>query len=357
MNLVDLFAGCGGMTLGFRRAGFRSVLAVENDHAAASTYAANFGSRHVAWCGIEDVGDRQMSGLPEVDVVIGGPPCQGFSGLGSRDPGDPRNRLWREYLRFVAELRPRMFVIENVDRFLRSNEFALLQDALTDGALPGYRIVSGVLNAADFGAPQKRHRAIVIGSRVGEPQLPGPTHSRTAAAGLRPWRTVRDVLAALPARPNGVDLPPDHMDTFFDIAVPGPFKGLDIHVGRRPTEMSLRRYRHIPEGGNRFALPEELLSPCWQKKRTGTTDVMGRLHWDQPSVTIRTEFFKPEKGRYLHPSENRPITHYEAAKLQGFPESFGWCGTKVQIARQIGNAVPVQLARAVAKAVERQLSS
>lgn len=356
MNLVDLFAGCGGMTLGFRKAGLRSVLAVESDHAAASTYAANFGARHVAWSGIEEVDDELFSRLPEIDVVIGGPPCQGFSGLGSRDPNDPRNQLWREYLRFVAALRPQMFVIENVDRFLRSNEFALLQDALAKGALSGYRIVSGVLNAADFGAAQKRHRAIVIGSRTGEPQLPEPTHSRTPVSGLKPWRTVRDVLAGLPARPTGVDLPPDHVDEFFGLAVPGPFKGLDIHVGRRPTDMSLRRYRLVPEGGNRFDLPEDLLSPCWQKKRTGTTDVMGRLHWDQPSVTIRTEFFKPEKGRYLHPSENRPITHYEAAKLQGFPESFGWCGTKVQIARQIGNAVPVPLAYAVARAVMRQLS-
>jgi len=142
--------------------------------------------------------------------------------------------------------------------------------------------------------------------------------------------------------------------------VPGTFKWLDLHFGRNPRELSLQRYDCIPPGGGRFDLPDELLSECWRNKPTGTTDVMCRMRWDAPSLTIRTEFFKPEKGQYLHPQwdledpskrVNRVITHLEAAQLQDFPESFVWCGSKTEIARQIGNAVPVGLAAAVAKQI------
>jgi DNA (cytosine-5)-methyltransferase 1 len=119
--------------------------------------------------------------------------------------------------------------------------------------------------------------------------------------------------------------------------------------------VSIRRYQAIPAGGNRFDLPRHLLPPCWANKTSGTTDVMGRLWWERPSVTIRTEFFKPEKGRYLHPEADRPITHREAARIQQFPDGFLWCGSKVDIARQIGNAVPVGLARAIARTIGETL--
>lgn len=328
MRLIDLFAGCGGMTAGFVAAGFEPVLAVEWDRAAAATYAANFGDDHV-FCG--DIADVPEAIVPEVDVVIGGPPCQGFSNLGTRDPADPRNRLWREYVRVLRRARPAVFVIENVDRFHRSPEFALLQAELTD-----YHLAHAVLNAADYGVPQRRHRTIVVGSRVGPPRLPEPTHAGH-------WVPVRAALRGVPRRP-APDLP----------TADRPFTGPEIHVGRRPTPTSMERYRAVPEGGNRFDLAAarpDLLPACWRNKPTGTTDVMGRLWWDQPSVTIRTEFYKPEKGRYLHPSEHRPITHWEAARLQTFPPDFLWCGSKVTIARQIGNAVPALLAQRIAETV------
>jgi DNA (cytosine-5)-methyltransferase 1 len=131
------------------------------------------------------------------------------------------------------------------------------------------------------------------------------------------------------------------------------FKGLDIHVGRTYQDLSLRRFEHIPPGGNRTNIPEDLLYDCWKRHATGAMDVMGRLRWDEPAVTIRTEFFKPDKGRYLHPQwdrevqVNRALTHLEAARLQSFKDDFLWCGRKLEIARQIGNAVPPQLAQAV----------
>lgn len=131
----------------------------------------------------------------------------------------------------------------------------------------------------------------------------------------------------------------------------GPFYIRELHWSRKYSDKSLERFKTIPYGGNRFDIPENLLSPCWKKHKNGSADVIGRLVWEKPSVTIRTEFFKPEKGRYLHPSENRAITHYEAAILQGFPETHQFVGSKTEIAKQIGNAVPIQLGTAIALSI------
>lgn len=353
-TVVDLFAGCGGMTAGFAAAGFEPVMAVEWDLAAAATYAANFGESHMHW---GDIAEVPSAAVPRADVVIGGPPCQGFSNLGARDAEDPRNKLWVEFLRVVRAADPQVFVLENVDRFSRSSEFGLLMDSIGDR----WRHVEwAVLNAADYGVPQRRQRTILVASRVGPVPLPAPTRSRDGG-----WATVRSAFAGVPFATESFDLPSSSV-TFFGQTVPGIFKSTDLHVGRRPRPMSLERYDCIPPGGGRFDLPDHLLPPCWANKATGTTDVMGRMRWDAPSVTIRTEFFKPEKGQYLHPQwdpddparrVNRPITHREAALLQTFPADFAWCGSKPEIARQIGNAVPVRLAQAVAEAVAARLGS
>ncbi len=167
----------------------------------------------------------------------------------------------------------------------------------------------------------------------------GPTAAY--ACGLPPWRTVRDAIGDLPP-PVGTEIHDE----------PPP---LDLHFGRRPTEMSRARYRAIPdEGMNRLDLQRvapELTPKCWINKKSGGTDLFGRRWWDRPSVTIRTEFFKPEKGRYLHPSEHRPITHREATRLQSFPDGFVFVGSKNAVARQIGNAVPPLVAAAIGRAL------
>ena len=136
--------------------------------------------------------------------------------------------------------------------------------------------------------------------------------------------------------------------------VPGAFSPRELHVSRGYSDISIKRFAKIPEGGNRANLPDYLKAPCWLRHTSGSMDVMGRLHWDRPSVTIRTEFFKPEKDRYLHPVENRAITHYEAALLQGFPDTHRFIGSRTSIARQIGNAVPIPLGAAIARQVLAQ---
>lgn len=349
------------MTAGFSAELFNPVLAVEFNLHAAATYAANFGEEHIIFGDIKGVKKHQV---PKADVLVGGPPCQGFSNLGSKDIDDPRNQLWREYLRIVGIAKPAVFVIENVDRFLKSQEFQLLLEEADHGSLKGYTLSYGHLNAADFGVAQRRIRTIVIGSRIGAIKLPTATHSRNPAdaSGLLPWNGTKVRIAGLPASPSTNALPASSVE-FFGEVVPGVFKASELHIGRNPTPLSLERYDHVPPGGGRFDVPDHLLPRCWREKPTGTTDVMGRMQWDFPSHTIRTEFFKPEKGAYLHPQwdtrgrkrVNRPITHLEAARLQGFDDDFQWCGSKIEIARQIGNAVPVGLAQAIAKHLKNYL--
>lgn len=349
------------MTAGFVRHGFKPVLSVEWNLHAAATYAANFGEEHT-FCG--DIDEALEGEIPLADIVIGGPPCQGFSNLGSRDVNDPRNKLWKRFLQVVERANPQVFVIENVERFRSSAEFQLLLDEVDNGMISNYELTHGVLLAADYGVAQRRPRTIVIGSRIGPIDLPQRTHAKLPTGNLKPWVTVRERIGNLPERPSTTSLPKARA-TFFGQDVPGRFKWLDLHFGRNPRELSLLRYDCVPPGGGRFDLPDELLPNCWRNKPSGTTDVMGRMRWDAPSLTIRTEFFKPEKGQYLHPQwdrddprrrVNRVITHLEAALLQDFPESFSWCGSKIEIAKQIGNAVPVGLASAVGQQIRAAIN-
>jgi DNA (cytosine-5)-methyltransferase 1 len=346
---LDLFAGGGGLTEGFRRAGaYEVVAAVESDEAAAATFHANHRPEQIL------VGDIEgwREGIPLVDVVLGGPPCQGFSQLGLGDPDDPRNRLWEEYFRVVELARPRVFVLENVTAFQRSREFP---DFLSRCSRAGYsRPWVGTLNANAYGTPQRRLRTIAIGVRDGARGERDPA-SAIAATIPRMDGGGLEAIRYLASEPL-TDALPIRSYAFDDVhgrerQAAGPFPGSELHLARRPTPESLARYRHIKPGQNRHALPVHLQTPGWRKHKTGSGDVMGRLEWGKPSVTIRTEFFKPEKGRYLHPEEDRPLTHREAAVLQGFSDDYLWCGGKIEIARQIGNAVPPPLAEAIAKAV------
>lgn len=444
ITVLDLFAGCGGFTQGFHsfrpvnapdRPVFQSVGAVEWDRAAAATYAANFGESGAhpdltaTKVHLKDIEQWEPSEAElNVEVVVGGPPCQGFSALNRNKVKPERNRLWEEFVRVVERVQPKVFVIENVDRFVRSPEFQDLNNRMRPGAaLENYGLIEApgvkpgdtpqdkarkyLLNAADFGAAQARRRAIVVGVRkddegrfVAPVAYPAAGYSREAlvhSADLdgmftvegvpKAWRTVREIFE----RTAGLDLVgtelPARSSRLSEISgsVAGIYRTTDLHVTRNPEPLSRARYRAIGREENRLALkdkyfhidrrgrihilriengqyrdvetdrlydtrrgtPKYLSTESWDRHSTGSGDVMGRLRMDYPSVTIRTEFFKPEKGRYLHPTDDRPITHYEAAAIQGFPEDFKWCGSKVEIARQIGNAVPIPLGRAIAGAI------
>lgn len=345
-RLIDLFSGAGGMTLGFADSrfcgGFEPVLSIDNDRAAVKTHELNFGGRAIC-ANIEDWLERED--VPAADVVIGGPPCQGFSLLNKKREGDLRRALWAPFLEIAERSGARVFVMENVAELYRSPE---RQQIEAQAAVHGFCTATAIVNAANYGAPQTRRRTIILGWREAAtlPLFPPlPSHAEPGKpSNLPKWRTVREAIA---------DLPPPQITEI------GSTPPLDLHFGRTPTDKSIARYRAVPPGGNRFDLQRNaphLTPDCWVRKTEGGTDLFGRLWWDRPSVTIRTEFYKPEKGRYLHPNQHRPITHREAARLMGFPDDFRFFGTKVEIARQIGNAVPPHLAGSLARTVHDILS-
>jgi DNA (cytosine-5)-methyltransferase 1 len=339
---MDLFAGCGGMTRGFVDADrYESVFAVEMDPDAALTYLANFGDAHLVVDRIETV--RRF---PQADVVIGGPPCQPFSPLNRNGVGSERRGLWRHYIRALEESAAQAFVMENVPELLRSVEYKTFTTAAEDQL--GFAVEGRILNAADYGVPQRRRRAIVIGSRHTSVSWPNQTHYDPAMVPLdgKPWTTFREAV-------EGLSLKPD---------------GQNWHIGRSPRPSSIRRYKAVPaNGGDRFQMQEnldraglaDLVPQCWRDKPTGTTDVFGRLWWDRPTLTIRTEFYKPEKGRYLHPTAHRPITVREAARCMGFTDDFIFPMDQrwTSVARQIGNAVPPPLARRIADVLAAELDA
>lgn len=354
-RLIDLFCGAGGMSLGFSAAyhqPFQTVWANDIDPDAAATYRRNFGETCVLGDLVSLLADENVS-IPLADIVIGGPPCQGFSLLNKGRSEDARKQMWRPFLQVVERVGADVFVIENVPQMLGSEEH---QQLVASAQKRGFQLTWAKLCAADYGVPQVRWRAFIVGCRFCDPApfFPPPrTHvSPKEAANLRDrkplnlWRTVADAIEDLPP-PQGTEIqhgtPP-----------------LDLHFGRSPTATSLARYQAIPnEGMNRFDLQRaapHLTPQCWIRKTSGGTDLFGRLWFDRPAFTIRTEFYKPEKGRYLHPCQHRPITHREAARFQAFPDTFGFVGSKVEVAKQIGNAVPPLLAAAVAERMAALLS-
>jgi DNA (cytosine-5)-methyltransferase 1 len=349
--VLDLFSGAGGLSAGLAEASdrYRTIRAVENDRDAAASYAANHGADPVFAGRIEDWLRTEQP--PEADLIIGGPPCQGFSALGKNDVLDARNQLWLRYAEAILRAQPKFFVLENVPAFLKSVQLQRFKRRCEPRRQLGdYSFRATVLNAADYGAAQLRKRVILIGHHrdLPFPGFPEPTHTSER------WKTLRDALDGVPESVRERELPDRRVD-FAGKAIPGTFRTDELHLTRRYEDVSLRRFDHIKPGGNRFQLPDELQADCWKGHTSGSVDVMGRLVWDRPSVTIRTEFFKPEKGRYLHPTEHRALTHLEAARIQGFPDSYQWAGSKTSIARQIGNAVPLPLGRAIGKHLAGQL--
>ena len=355
-TLIDLFSGAGGMTLGFTAAfghSFEPVWANDFDKYAANTYNRNFGGHCV--CGdINDLLEREKS-IPTADVVIGGPPCQGFSLLNKKRDGDPRKQLWRPFMQVVEQSNASIFVMENVPQLLNTVEHGEIVETARH---LGFKTAHAKLCAADYGVPQTRFRAFIVGCKYSDPSAvfpPKKTHYNPKngykpelfedidqyVRGARPWRTVRDAISDL-GKPAGTEIGNGNI----------PY---NLHFGRTPTQMSIKRYKAIPkEGMNRFDLQKrapDLTPACWIRKKSGGTDLFGRLWWSRPAFTIRTEFYKPEKGRYLHPLQHRPITHREAARFQSFPDDFIFLGTKIEIAKQIGNAVPPLLAARIADAV------
>jgi DNA (cytosine-5)-methyltransferase 1 len=323
--VIDLFAGSGAFTFGLRQAGISGpALLIDRAADCIETCQLNHSD---AVAVAKDVSEIDWSGI-SADVVVGGPPCQGFSTIGLRSVHDPRNGLFSELLRCVDQVEPSVVVLENVARFLESPQAEGLIGGLRS---QGYSVRAEVVDCVSFGVPQTRRRAVVVAALTG---LPIPWPEARFGPGALPIRTVADALALLPRTPDG----------------------RNWHRSWNLSAVYDERIRSIPPGGSRRDLPADLVLDCW-RTASGHSDVMGRLRWTQPATTLRTEFFRPEKGRFLHPTEDRPISIREGARIQGFPDSFAFPEAlpAYPVARQIGNAIPPPLAKAIGTAIERTL--
>lgn len=353
LRVLDVFSGAGGLSQGFHEASdrYKVVRAVEVNQVAAASYSANFGD--VVYSGrVQDWLEEEIA--PKSDIVLGGPPCQGFSLLGKRETDDERNFLWRYYAEAVLAADPLYFVMENVPAFLTSPQYRLLERETSRGRmLANYRFDTRVLNAADYGAAQIRRRVIIIGHRR---DLPVPGFPKPSHPDARAWHTLRDVIGHLDPVVTSIQPRIRHI-SMVGRKVEGRFRSDDLHVTRKYQDLSLARFRAIPKNGSRKDLPEELQMACWRRHTTGAMDVLGRLSWDKPSVTLRTEFTKPEKGRFLHPEQHRALTIHEGARIQGFPDTYEFVGSLTEITKQIGNAVPIPLGRALGQHIAKQFST
>lgn len=309
MKYVSLFSGGGGLDLGFEAAGFDPVVCVDNDPIACKTLRQNRPHWNVECVDIRDFDAKPYRGA---DVVVGGPPCQGFSTAGKGDPSDPRNFLWHEYMRVVEEVEPHAVVLENVSALTHKRNGDHLTGIM--GALEsrGYKFAYSVLNAADYGVPQARRRLIVIGIRDGKASLPPPT---TASDRVTVWDAIGDLAES----------------------------SNDAMLNHEPNSHA------------------ERVIARWSLLAPGETDPnyrRARLDKDKPSVTIRAGGGYGPNGNHLggfhppiHPTLPRQLTVREAARIQSFPDDWELCGPKTIQGRQIGNAIPVKLAEAIAKHV------
>lgn len=336
LSAIDLFSGCGGLSLGLKDAGFRVAAAVEIDAKAQATYRLNHPDVRLYEQDIRKLdpeGVLKEVGLKrgQLDLLAGCPPCQGFSRLRTKNQKaaveDDRNNLVLDFLRFAEVMRPKTVMLENVPALGRDDRFGDMRNQL--GEL-GYKSVVHILDAADYYVPQRRKRLIMLASRVHEPRIAEPHNTRV---------TVRQTL-------TGVGAPSRSGDK------------LHAFPERRSPAVRNLIARIPKDGGSRSDLGDDSQLAC-HKKTNGFYDVYGRMSWDDVAPTITSGCHNPSKGRFLHPSYNRTITLREAALLQGFPKSYRFDVShgKEAIALMIGNALPPPFIKAHACALREGILS
>ncbi|MZG45119.1 DNA cytosine methyltransferase [Dickeya dianthicola] len=342
MRVIDFFCGCGGASKGFEQAGFDVALGIDFDKSAAESYQANFPNtefihddirnikvKHIA----EKVPDWKDSDL----VFCACAPCQPFSAQNKkRNSGDERRSLLGETKRFIRAFRPAYLFIENVPGI---QSVKLVENGPFAGFLHflerfDYQYEYRVVSSEFYGVPQQRKRLVVLARLNGKPTFPAHTHGTENT----PFATVRNYISQLPPLQAGESDPDD-----------------PLHAAAVIEPINIERLKHTPEGGNRHNWPQQLWLKC-HKSYDGHTDVYGRMSWDAPCKTLTTKCTSISNGRFGHPdiTQLRAITFREAALLQTFPENFQFKGNRVSKSRQIGNAVPVLLAKCFAEVIWQQ---
>lgn len=384
LTSIDLFCGAGGITQGFKQAGYQCLYANDLMPEAMETFRLNHPVTRAECKPIEEVDAaflRRDLGLQkgELDILVGGPPCQGFSiNAPNRFLNDPRNSLFKHYARFVEEFSPKTFVFENVPGLLSMADGAIFKNILQVFGELGYHLSVKILFAPHYGVPQERWRLILLGSQFGEMEHPVPTHfakgranfrggstltiplDSTAAKRLLPAVTVGDAIRDLPRLTMGegaeeVGYTADPTSSFA-LRLRNPEGITYNHFAAKLAKQNIERMRHVPPGGSWRNIPHELLPRGMQKARKSDhTKRYGRLSFDGLSGTVLTKC-DPHWGTVFLPDQDRTLSVREAARLQSFPDQYRFVGSRVSQYVQVGNAVPVLMATAIAHAVRAHLS-
>ena len=381
LTAVDLFAGAGGITLGLHDAEFETLFANDMDPAAAATYTENLPGVHFDPSDIRDLSSRTVLRKTrlrrgELDLLIGGPPCQGFSIIGSRVVEDPRNNLFREFFKIAKGLQPKAIVIENVPGLVTLARGAILDSILKAFDDAKYQVSFAELLAAQYGVPQMRWRMVFVGFRKdlqipGNHGFPAPTHGSVGIGHLIPNCTIMEaqIRGFLRAADAFSDLPavePGEEESVYSGKPKRPYqqmmrKGmgreLHNHYAPRLSEANLRRIAALRPGQDWRDLPNSLLPEGMKRaKRKDHTRRYRRMSWDGVPRSIITRFRDPKSGEYTHPDQNRTISIREAARIQSFPDNFIFLGNHSDQYNLVGNAVPPLLAAAIAREVALCLS-
>jgi DNA (cytosine-5)-methyltransferase 1 len=357
--IIDLFCGAGGLSYGFKEAGFNVLIAIDNWDDALITHRHNFPETKTLKKNIESVSAKEIDSNLEastnsIDVIIGGPPCQGFSVSGKRLIDDPRNKLYKAFVSLVRHYKPKMFVMENVPGIMRLYDGKIKEQIISDFSKEGYNVEANLLSAENYGVPQQRRRIFFVGinsekiKNTTTFKFPQPTHG--ANNELIPYVTVKDAISDLDFIPDDIAL-----DECIDYELPAvndyqlsmrkKSKNLYNHVAVIHTQRTKEIIAMVPDGGNYKCLPKEL----WETRKVNIA--WTRMNSSRPCFTIDTGH-----NHHFHYKENRVPTVRESARIQSFPDAFVFFGIKTSQLRQVGNAVPPMLAKAVAKKVLETLN-
>lgn len=339
--VVDLFCGVGGLTHGFVQEKFKVVAGIDFDKSCEFAYEKNNDTKFIH----EDITTMHSNEINQLfkdsktRVLVGCAPCQAFSAYSKNKGTNDKWKLLYSFGRIIQEIQPEVISMENVPNLLRYDDGKVFQDFHNVLTGLGYHVSYSVINAQDYGVPQRRKRLILFASKLGEITIIPPTHSENPI-------TVKDAIGHLPKVRDGEAHNSDK-----------------LHRARHLSEINRKRIRVTPEGGGWKDWPEELLLEC-HKKESGKTfgSVYGRMRWNEVSPTLTTQCTGLGNGRFGHPEQDRAITLREAAILQSFPENYQFIDPSLKvstpnISRQIGNAVPVKLGEVVAKTIKKHLKN
>lgn len=327
LTYVDLFSGAGGMSLGFNKANFENIFSIDIEPSFCSTYKFNFPTHTLIQKNIIDLSEEEIKvliGNKSVDVIIGGPPCQGFSmagNIGRKFIDDPRNQLFKEYARVVEIVRPKYFVMENVARLFTHNNGATKDEILSKFRSLGYNVDCKIVNAADYGVPQLRYRVLFIGNRISENILfPEKTTAK--------YKTIKSAIDDLPKLNSGEK------------------SDISNHVAMNHSAQMLEKMSYVSDGGNRNEIPENI------RPQKGDVRKYIRYNSDEPSICITGDMRK-----VFHYNQNRALTVRELADIQTYPRDFVFKGSSISQQQQVGNSVPPLLAKAIAKAIKKMIKN